>query len=97
MTKRFDKTFDKPTTFAAMSQLALDETGGRYRATETTQITGSKTTSDVLVAPAWSRERAGEEPPLGYSINDQEPVGTPAEIKAAQELAEQRKQQRRKG
>jgi len=28
VTRRFDKTHDRPSTFAAMSQLALDEAGG---------------------------------------------------------------------
>ena len=58
---------------------ALDnepEVGGRFkRVTETTVIGKSPITYPRLPSGPWSRDACPPEPPLGYSVEEQEPVG----------------------
>jgi hypothetical protein len=88
---RFDKTHDKPTTFAQMSQLALDETGGRFAATEARKLIGSSPTNEGIYPKAGvMSDLSGDEPPTGEDINYVIPVTEPHEQIRAAEIAESR-------
>jgi hypothetical protein len=57
------------------------ELGGRYRKLEPQSITGQTPIPQAYAGAPWTREDAGLEPPLGWSVEDQEPVGT--EVRAS--------------
>jgi hypothetical protein len=55
--------------------------GGRWAAESKTTVTGAA--NEYLKQPPnspWARDPVGQEPPLGFSIDQIEPVGEPCEI-----------------
>jgi hypothetical protein len=71
----------------AAAELALENQG---RHTQGAEVTGSK---PAVVYPRqpesspWAADKVPPEPPLGYEINSQEPVGEPFEIEESLLLA----------
>jgi hypothetical protein len=58
-----------------------EEYGGRYAAEVHSTIVGrDNPIPQYGHAASWSETQLPDEPPLGYAIDDQEPVGTEAEI-----------------
>ena len=80
MTKGNDKT--QGSTFAAFNQLHLDEIGGRWTAEQQRIINGAKPIVDYPGKPDWAVQLP-DEPPLGWSVEAQEPCGEPHEIQAS--------------
>jgi hypothetical protein len=74
----------QPTTLHAMSRLSNDLEG---RASARDYVSGSDPNVDYPALPSgpWSSNygRVPDEPPLNYSVLEQEPVGTPAEVAAS--------------
>jgi hypothetical protein len=69
-------------TMLGRSQLDLLELGGRYK--RQSQVIGTEPPI-YPAASSWTEQDPGLEPVLGYSIQDQEAVGTQAEIAASLE------------
>jgi hypothetical protein len=65
-------------------KLPEEELGGRYRKLEPQTIVGSDNPipSYTRAAP-WSATQLPDEPPLGWSVEDQMPVGEPHEVEAS--------------
>lgn len=77
---------DRPATYHAHAQAtADDERGGRFSGVTTTTIVGAgpMTVPKQPSESPWHCDPAGTEPPLGYDINTQEPVGELHEREAA--------------
>jgi hypothetical protein len=78
-------TNDKDTYFSR-AQADADDAGGRYAKLNPAKITGSTPAPSYPTQPGNSPWASSPVPPnrasdeLGFSINDQEAVGTPAEI-----------------
>ena len=79
-----------PTTFSALSGLADDvvEVFAKQSVSKSTasrSAAGPKEIEPTIYTPSasWSRTAVPTEPPLGYSINDLEPTGTPMEVSAS--------------
>ena len=73
------------TTFHAQSQIAqaLDAPGGRFAVEDKSTVVGADPAIAYPVLPSsspWSDARLPDEPPLGFSVNEMQPVGTFAEI-----------------
>jgi hypothetical protein len=60
-----------------------DEMGGRCKAVHTHIVVGNIPVPNYPKASDWVSETLRDEPPLGLAIDDQEPVGTEAEIQAS--------------
>jgi hypothetical protein len=60
--------------------------GGRFATINTTTVVGTKPTVEYPAMPdgPWKSEPIGTEAPLGYSVEDQEPVGETFEVAASQ-------------
>jgi hypothetical protein len=71
----------KGTTFSALSSLD-PKAGGRFAALADTIVGHLGKPATVTI---W--EHDGVEPPLGWSVETQEPNGTPAEIEASRRLS----------
>ena len=61
-----------------------NDVGGRFTAHERSTVIGSTPTpaSAYPAGPNWTCDPVGPEMPLGYSIEDHEPVGQPHELRA---------------
>jgi hypothetical protein len=71
------------TTFSSFARSQANEVGGRYREVEKATVVGVEPTPPDLPAPDWANDASGVEPPLGYRIDEQEPLGTFAEVQAS--------------
>jgi hypothetical protein len=60
-----------------------DELQGRYKAVHTHIVVGNNPIPQYPASSPWTRETSGDEPPLGYCVNDIEPCGEPHEISAS--------------
>jgi hypothetical protein len=74
-------------TYHGQAQASIDdERGGRFAYSgNTTTVTGASPVS-YPAQPAgspWHHDPIGTEPPLGYSVDEQEPVGEPFEVAAS--------------
>jgi hypothetical protein len=72
-------------TFSDFAQAEASEARGRFTAHERSTVIGSAPSpaSAYPAGPAWTCDPVGPEMPLGYSVEDHEPVGEPAEIRAS--------------
>jgi hypothetical protein len=55
-------------------------TSGRFAAETKQRIVGTTETPNYPAAPKWAEDLSGIERPLGFPIDQQEPVGTEAEV-----------------
>jgi hypothetical protein len=70
---------DRRVAYADVVDLYNPQPGGRF-------AVSSKPVTEVPRQPAhspWHHDPVGLEPPLGYSVDEMEPVGTPAEVEAS--------------
>ena len=73
-------------TLFSRQQHTPDDAGGRYAKLTPATITGSTPSPQYPKQPAnsfWSHDPVAATPPLGFSVDAMEPVGTPAEIEAS--------------
>ena len=80
----------KPTTFHQIAQAeALDDRGGRFAVLDKPAVTGSSPTPSVpaMDSGPWARSELPDEPPIGYSVDEQEPTGEMFEQAASKEPA----------
>jgi hypothetical protein len=70
------------TYFSQASAGMDDERGGRFAALNKPTVTGSGGGWAPKQPPnsPWAKDHCPPEPPLGWSVDDQEPVGEPHEI-----------------
>jgi hypothetical protein len=68
-------------TFSALNKLHDPPAGGRFAKAD--YVVGEEQVPIYPVGPAWTRNDPGLEPPLGYSVHDLEPCGTPAEVQVS--------------
>jgi hypothetical protein len=79
-----------PTTFFELARAGLELEAGSGRHSATAQVVGS----DAAPYPAqpagspWASDPVPVEPPLGESVEDMVPTGTPTEVAASIERAE---------
>jgi hypothetical protein len=59
------------------------ELGGRFSHLTKTVVTGVPQVPKQPENSPFHHDRCGQEPPLGYSVNDMVPVGTPSEVQAS--------------
>jgi hypothetical protein len=57
-----------------------EEMGGRYQKLEPQSIVGGTPIPEYPAGAPWTREDAGLEPPLGWSVEEQTTVGEPHEV-----------------
>jgi len=72
-------------TYFGQAQHADDDLGGRYAKVHSTTITGSSPISypaQPSTSP-WHHDPCPPEPPLGFSVDEMEPVGEPHERTAS--------------
>jgi len=72
-------------TYFGQAQHADDDLGGRYAKVHSTTFTGSSPTMYPAQPPTspWHHDPCPPEPPLGYSVEEMEPVGEPHERTAS--------------
>jgi hypothetical protein len=75
-------------TYQGVAQAALDdERGGRYAAGSGSKssVVGSSPVSypQQPAGSPWAKDECPPEPPLGYSVDELEPVGEPHEVEAS--------------
>jgi hypothetical protein len=81
----------RASTYLAHALVDAEAIGGRFAAVGKASVTGSGPIPHPhLPAPSWAGQDTMVEPPLGYAINDQIPVGDQWEIEAAQRILDQR-------
>src|SRR5262245_52850087 len=77
----------QPTTLFEQARVAEQLDSTKYKSA----VTGTKPTQDFPAIPSgpwssgWAQGLPNAEPALGYAINEQEPVGTPAEVQRSLE------------
>jgi hypothetical protein len=78
---------DNKSTYAGFAQAFADEDrGGRFKAVNQTIHTAATPVYPVQPPNSpFRRDPAGQEPPLGFSVDQMDPVGTAAEIEASLE------------
>jgi hypothetical protein len=72
-------------TYFGQAQHADDDLGGRYAKVHSTTLTGSSPTvfpAQPSTSP-WHHDTCPPEPPLGFSVEEMEPVGEPHERTAS--------------
>jgi hypothetical protein len=82
-----DKRVMEGSTYFAQAQAsAMDEMGGRFAKVQPTSVTGSAPTAwpKMPEGNPWACDPMPPEPPLGYAVDAQDPVGEPHEIAASQ-------------
>jgi hypothetical protein len=57
-----------------------NEAGGRFAKISPLNVTGSSTLPQYPAGPNWSADPSGQEPPLGFSVEDHPPVGEAFEV-----------------
>jgi hypothetical protein len=82
-------TADNKSTYATFAEAFADEDrGGRFKAVNKTTVVGTDAIAQYPEQPPNSpfhHDRVPDEPPLGFSVEDHEPVGTAKEIQASLE------------
>jgi hypothetical protein len=73
---------DRANTFAGRAQAEADEIQGRWAQEHKATVTGTGPVEYPMVAPNWSVDPTGVEPPLGMDVNTVEPCGEKFEIDA---------------
>ena len=73
----------KGTTFVAFAESDNSTPRGRFTEHSTASVVGSTPVPQYPKGPAWCAADQGLEPPLGYSVEDHEPVGRPFEVAAS--------------
>jgi hypothetical protein len=77
----------KASTYFAHAQADAElDLGGRFKAVHTTTFTGADPTVAVPQQPLgshWHCDPCGQEPPLGYRVDDFEPTGEKFEVAAS--------------
>src|SRR5262245_49810929 len=73
-------------TYFGQARHADDDLGGRYAKVHSTTVVGSSPVSYPAQPPTspWHHDPAPSEPSLGYSVDEQEPVGEVHEVRASQ-------------
>jgi hypothetical protein len=84
----------RASTYLAQAVAASEDIGGRYKQVAPMTITGATPVPQYPRQPEgspWSQQWPNDPDPLGYSVEDiGEPVGSPAEIEAAQKILDER-------
>jgi hypothetical protein len=72
-------------TFSDFAQADASEVRGRFTAHERSTVIGSAPSpaTQYPAGPNWTCDPVPPEEPLGYSVEDHEPVGQPHELKAS--------------
>jgi hypothetical protein len=74
---------DIKSTYASFAEAFLDEErGGRFKAVNQTTMVGADAIPKYPAGP-FRDDPVGQELPLGYSVEEHEPVGTEKEIQAS--------------
>jgi hypothetical protein len=86
------KVREQGTTFHQFAESEANEPRGRWAATNEATVIGEVPIPPYTAGANWCSDPCGDEPPLGYAIDEQlEPVGTPQEIEASiKKLEEER-------
>jgi hypothetical protein len=70
------------------AQNTLDESGGRYTKLTPTNVTGTASAQVPKLpesSPWATDDPTGVEPPLGFSVDEMQPTGTPVEVAKSEE------------
>jgi hypothetical protein len=80
-----DRDLLPKTTFASFAEAFADEDrGGRFKPETATHVIGSTAGPPRYPASSPShQDQTGQEPSLGYSIDEMQPLGTEAEVQAS--------------
>jgi hypothetical protein len=79
-----DRRVRDGTTFRQFAESEVAEPRGRFATTNEATVIGSTPTVNYPAGANWSSDPVGDEPALGFAIDEQlEPVGTPQEIAAS--------------
>jgi len=86
------KVREGSTYFHHAAASALDEMGGRFAKVQPTTVTGSTPSAwpKMPEGNPWACDPLPMEPPLGYAIDAQDPVGEPHEIAASRVASDAR-------
>jgi hypothetical protein len=88
--KRAAMRNDRATTFHQMAQAEAGLNQGRWTRQNAAPVIGANAQYPRADLPAWVGADQAVEPPLGYAIDDHEPVGSPAEVEASIEQVRKR-------
>jgi hypothetical protein len=77
-----DRSLRQGTTFSEIASSDLG-VGGRFSPSKPVVIGQDTLRYPSQPSGPWRRDPVPTEPPLGFSVNDQEAVGTPSEIEAS--------------
>lgn len=81
-----DRKVRESSSFHAHAIAELGDVGGRFASEIRQSVTGSTPGSQYPRQPSgspWARDECPPEPPLGYSVDEQEAVGERHEIEAS--------------